>query len=314
MDRKDVDWKGYWTAPVTPFTADGRLDEPAFAKVIEYAVGEGVHGILVNGSTGEWFAQTTAERERVAEVAVEAVAGRVPLTIGVSCSRADDAARLARHAANAGAASVMSSPPPMARPTDAELVAYYEEVAAATELPMWLYNFPQDNAHNISVSMIDRLADIPNVVAIKQSTADTRELLATIERVGDRLVVFGHLLSRLGLALITSGYGGDGHFGSGLLLGREMPEFFEAAWRGDTVRAIEIVDKFEHLMAGLLGARADGYNWAFGGMQPTLKAAMNLLGQPGGYPRRPKLPVDDPAALHRIRTILEDAGLTCVPA
>lgn len=314
MDRNDVDWKGYWTAPVTPFTADGGLDEDAFARVLGHAVDEGVHGILVNGSTGEWFAQTAGERERLAEIAVETVAGRVPLAIGVSCSRAEDAARLARHAAAAGATSVMSSPPPMARPTDAELVAYYEEVAAATDLPMWLYNFPQDNAHPIRVDLIGRLADIPNVVAIKQSTPDTRELLATIETVGDRLVVFGHLLSRLGLALITSGYGGDGHFGSGLLLGRQMPEFFEAAWRGDTGRAAEIADRFEEMMAGMLGARVDGYNWAFGGMQPTLKAAMNLLGQPGGYPRRPKLPVEDPAALARIREILEAAGLTCVPA
>lgn len=312
MDRNDVDWKGYWTAPVTPFAADGAVDEGAFARVLEHAVGQGVHGILINGSTGEWFAQTVDERRRLAEIAVSAVAGRVPLAIGVSCSRAADAAALAVHAAGAGATSVMSSPPPMARPTDAELVAYYEEVAAATGLPMWLYNFPQDNAHNIRVDLIARLADIPNVVAIKQSTPDTRELLATIEAVGDRLIVFGHLLSRLGLALITSGYGGDGHFGSGLLLGRQMPEFFERAWAGDTEGAGEIADRFERLMAGLLGARVDGYNWAFGGMQPTLKAAMNLLGQPGGYPRRPKLPVDDPRDLAAIRAILQEAGLTCV--
>jgi hypothetical protein len=94
----------------------------------------------------------------------------------------------------------------------------------------------------------------------------------------------------------------------------DMPGFFEATRQGDTVRAHAIVHRFEKLMAGLAGDRADGYNWAFGGMQPTLKAAMDILGQSGGYPRKPKLPIDDPAALADIRRILQDVGLDCAPA
>lgn len=310
MDRHDVDWKGYWTAVVTPFTATGELDEGAFARIVEIAVDEGVHGILVNGSTGEWFSQTTDERRRLAEIAVKESAGRVPVVVGVTCTRASDTVELARHAGDAGASSIMASPPPMARPTAAELHAYYSTVFAATDLPGWLYNFPQDNGHLIGIDEIERLADLPNVVAIKQSAPGTQTLLDTIDRVGDRLVVFGHMLGRLGLALISSGYGGDGHFGSGLLLGRDMPGFFEHAWAGETVQAAAIADRYDALMEVMLGDRVDGYNWAFGGMQPTLKAAMNLLGQPAGYPREPKLPVDDPTALSAIADALRDAGLT----
>jgi 4-hydroxy-tetrahydrodipicolinate synthase len=314
VDRNDVNWKGYWTAPVTPFTADGAVNETGLVGVVRHAVDAGVHGILVNGSTGEWFSQGDQERRRIAEIVVSEVAGAVPVVVGVTCTRPGEAAELARHAENAGASAVMASPPPMARPTRAELVAYYREVFGATGLPAWLYNFPQDNGHPMSVDDIEVLAELPTVVAVKQSAPGHEELLHTIERVGDRLVVFGHMLSRLGLALIRSGYGGDGHFGSGLLMGRQMPAFFEHAWAGEYAEAAAIADRFDRLMAGMLGSRVDGYNWAFGGMQPTLKAAMNLLGQPGGWPRPPKLPVDDPAALAEIAAILEAAGLEVVGA
>lgn len=312
MNRNDVSWKGYWTAPVTPFTREGDLDETAFRSVIAHAVDSGVHGILVNGSTGEWFSQSTEERRRLAEAAVEVSAGRTPIVVGVTCTQARDAVALAEHAAEAGADAVMASPPPMARPTASELEIYYRTVFSATELPAWLYNFPQDNGHLISLDQIDRFVDIPTVVAIKQSAPGTDTLIGTIERVGDRALVFGHLLGRLGLALIRSGFGGDGHFGSGLLLSEQMPQFFEHAWAGRYDEAAAIADRFDGLMAVMLGDRADGYNWAFGGMQPTLKAAMNLAGQAGGYPRAPKLPIEDEEALRTIAAALEAAGVRTV--
>jgi 4-hydroxy-tetrahydrodipicolinate synthase len=311
MDRDDVDWSGYWSAAVTPFTETGALDEDALRAVVDRTVEQGAHGICVNGSTGEWFSQTLDERRRVAEIAVATVAGRVPTVVGVSCSRADDAAALVEHAARIGATSVMAAPPPLARPTSAELEAYYREVFSAAPIPAWLYNFPQDNGHHIGLAEIARLSAIPTVVAVKQSVPRMDEFIETIGAVGATLRVFGNMVNRVGIALIRGGFGGDGHFGSGMLLGSDMPGFFDATWRGDVPSARAIADRFASLMAGLAGDRADGYNWAFGGMQPTLKAAMNVLGEPGGYPRRPKLPVDDPESLDRIRMILREAGLEC---
>ena len=311
MDRNDVTWAGYWSAAITPFTADGELDEDALREVIDRSVAQGVHGICVNGSTGEWFSQTLDERRRVAEIAVATVAGRVPTVVGVTCSRADDAAALVEHAARTGATSVIASPPPLARPTSEELENYYREVFAAAPIPAWLYNFPQDNGHHVSVSEIVRLAEIPTVVAVKQSAPGMGEFIETVEAVGSTLRVFGNMLNRVGFAMIRGGFGGDGHFGSGMLLGADLPGFFEATWQGDATRAYAIVHRFEKLMAGLAGDRPDGYNWAFGGMQPTLKAAMNILGESGGYPRKPKLPVEDPVALASIRRILQEAGLDC---
>lgn len=309
MDRDDVTWHGYWTATVTPFDASGRIDDESLRSVVRSAVDCGVHGILCNGSTGEWFSQTAGERRQVAEITVECAKGATPVVVGVTCIRPTDACDLVRHAEEIGADAVMASPPPMARLTTRELHAYYSEIFGATQLPAWIYNFPQDNGRPISLDEIEDLARIDNVVAIKQSTPDLAELIETIARFGDEIRVFGHLLSRLGMALIRSGFGGDGHIGSGLLLGREMPGFFEHVWAGRFDEAGMIADRFEAMMTHLRGSDSDGYNWKFGGMHGSMKAAMALLGQSGGYPRLPKLPVTDQASLNEIAKILADAGL-----
>ncbi|MFZ3599428.1 dihydrodipicolinate synthase family protein [Streptomyces sp. BH104] len=309
MDRRDVNWRGYFAALPTPFDRQGQLDLDAFTATVRLFVEQGAHGLLVNGSTGEWTSQSTEERKRLAEAAVSAAAGRVPVIVAVTDTQPARSLELARHAESSGADAIMVPPPPAVRPSPAELHAYITEVAASTQLPCWLYNFPQENASRLTVAQIRELVQLPNVVAVKQSTPDDRELYATIEAVGDTTVVFGNMLSRLGLASIIGGFGGDGHFGSGMPLGSRMPEFFARAWQGDLKEAEHIADTFATFMARLKGSEHDGYNWRYGGMQASLKAVMNLQGQPGGYPRLPKLPISDPDALSEISAALTDLGL-----
>lgn len=308
MDRNDVQWAGYWSALVTPFTHDGDLDESAFRQVADLTARQGAHGILVNGSTGEWVSQSIGERKRLTEIAVEAVNGRTPVVINITGATADVAVDLARHAAATGADSVMAAVPVGARPTPREAEMYFSEVFAATELPAWLYNFPQDSATRLSVAQIVDLARIPTVVGVKQSTDSQSEFLETISAVGSELRVFGHMLSRLGASLILGGYGGDGHFGSGMLLGNRQPDFFNHLQAGRVAEALDIADVVHSLNDALRGSD-DDYNWRYGGMQASLKAAMNILGQAGGYPRKPKLPIEDPAHLAAIRQALQRAGL-----
>lgn len=309
MNRNDVCWRGYYAALPTPFTATGELDFKSLGLTTELFIDQGAHGVLVNGSTGEWTAQSCEERKKVAEQVIAAADGRVPVLVSATSARVDVAVDLIRHAEKAGADSVLLTPPPGARLTDDELVGYYGYAFAYTGLPCWLYNFPQESNSNMSVELIQRLAEIENVVAIKQSTPDDRELYATINSVGSELIVFGHMLSRVGLGLIYSDQGGDGHFGSGMPLGSEMPNFFESAWRGDLETAGEIADRFDNLMSAIRHG-SDGYNWRFGGMQASLKAIMNLQGQPGGYPRMPKLPITETSALKKITQALREAGLS----
>jgi 4-hydroxy-tetrahydrodipicolinate synthase len=110
------------------------------------------------------------------------------------------------------------------------------------------------------------------------------------------------------MALIAGGFGGDGHFGSGAIFGRLQPEFFERVWAGDYARAGEIADFYAKVMAQLRGT-SDGYNWKYGGMQPTLKAVMRLQGLPAGWSRKPKIDITDSKALAEIRAVLEANGL-----
>src|SRR5262245_66686481 len=98
MNRDDVNWRGYWVAAPTPFTRQGVLDENLWRQELRLYHGQGVHGILVNGTTGEWFSQSDAERRRVAEVAAEELRGRIPGVIGCRTYTSADSAELGRHA------------------------------------------------------------------------------------------------------------------------------------------------------------------------------------------------------------------------
>ncbi len=98
MTRDDVDWRGYWPACPTPFAEDGSYDAEAHRALLDWYVGEGMHGVFVNGTTGEWFSQSPEERRLVAENAIEAVAGRLTVVVGCTSYTAREAAELGRHA------------------------------------------------------------------------------------------------------------------------------------------------------------------------------------------------------------------------
>lgn len=308
MNRSDVDWWGYWPAAPTPFDVDGRLDERAWRALLAMYLDQRVHGVLVNGSTGEWFSQSNAERERLTEIAVEVIAGRVPVVIGVSAYTAREAGALARHAARSGASGVLATPPPYVHPSTAEIIAFYSELSASTDLPFMVYNWPR----GVSVDMctepglMQRLADLEQVVAIKDSTGDWLGMLHTVESVSAQVRVFGSFLHRRGLAVLL-GMGGDGNIDGGGLGAPFGVAFYEAVRRGDRTAAEEAVDRYVRLSSGLI--RAD-YSGVFASPIPQLKAAMALLNQPGGQVRPPLLPLDDPGSLAAIQILLDEVELT----
>lgn len=307
MDRNDVTWQGYWPAAPTPFGADQTLDTGALRSLLDLYVRQGVHGVLVNGSTGEWFSQTPAERREVAEVAVAAVAGRVPVVVGVSAYTAAEAAGLARHAAAAGADGVLATPPPYVHPGPEEIYTFYAEVSAATELPFMVYNWPRGVAVDISAhpGLAARLAGLDRVVAIKDSTGDWLRMLGTVEAVAGRVRVFGSFLHRPGLAALLE-LGGDGNIDGGGLGAPFAAPYYEAVFAGDRAAARHWVDQYAALSAGLVNP---DYSGVFASPVAQLKAAMNLLGQPGGEVRPPLLPLTDPAALSAINALLDKTGL-----
>jgi len=307
VDRNTVNWRGYWAASPTPFTEAGEIDEPTMRALIEYYLDQGVHGLLINGSTGEWFSQSPVERGRVTEIAVSQVAGRVPVVVGCTEFTAERVIRLASGAETAGASGVMMTPPPYVRPTQAEIMAFYNDISAGIELPMMLYNIPRRVGIDIETKTLKKLAEIPNVVALKNSVKDP-EFFDALDAVGETLRVFGgNLLSNVGIDRLALGQG-DGYIGGWQLLGNKLPELFEAVWRDDLDSAREFAAEEKSLDLQLWNdANAPKFGASF---QAQMKAALRLMGIEAGYPRRPLLPLTDPQELEGLAAVLTSAGIS----
>ena len=306
MDRNDVNWKGYWAACPTPFREDGGYDPEMHRALLEWYVGEGLHGVLINGTTGEWFSQTAEERKLVAKTAIEAVAGRMTVVIGCTAYTAREASEYARHAVAAGADGVESTAPPYVKPFDDEIVVYYEELAAATGAPLMVYNWVHGTAVDMTAPLVLRLAEIDTIVALKDSTPNEEQFFETTRVVVDRLRVFGPFMSTAGYAALKA-HGGDGFIGGGTIFGAPDARFWEDYWRGDDESCLAHAKRTEELFPRLW--LPGGWAGKYGGYQSQLKAIMKMLGQPGGYPRRPRLPVDDEQSLREIREVLVEFGL-----
>ena len=311
MDRNDVNWRGYWAASPTPFRVDESYDADAHRALIEWYVDHGLHGVLVNGTTGEWFSQTTDERKLVAETAIDAVAGRIPVVIGCTAYTAREASDLARHAVAAGADGVESTAPPYVKPFDHEIVAYYEELGGATGAPLMVYNWVHGTAVDMKADLVLQLAEVDTIVALKDSTPSQEQFFETARAVVDRLRIFGPYMSTAGFAELKA-FGGDGFIGGGTVFGALDPRFWEDYWRGDDEACLAHARRTEELFPKLW--LPGGWAGKYGGYQSQLKAIMKMLGQPGGDPRRPRLPVDDPHALREIREVLVEFGLLREPA
>ena len=306
MDRNDVNWSGYWTACPTPFRSDESYDADSHRALLEWYIDQGFHGTLINGTTGEWFSQSTEERMAVAENAIDAVAGRIPVVIGCTAYTAREAGALAKHAAAAGADGVESTAPPYVKPFDHEIVEYYKDLAAATDAPLMVYNWVHGTAVDMKADLILKLAEIDTIVSLKDSTPNFDQFCDTSARVVDRLRVFGPYMSTPGLAHLKA-HGGDGFIGGGTIFGAPDGKFWEDWWAGDEEACLVHARRTEELFPKLW--LPGGWAGQYGGYQSQLKALMKMLGQPGGEPRRPRLPVDDPQSLAEMRAVLVEFGL-----
>ena len=310
MDRNDVDWKGYWPSCSTPFRGPHEsLDIENLRDLLEYYVGCGFHGTLINGTVGEWFSQTESERKLVAETAVDQVAGRMTVVVGCTAYTAKEVIGYARHAFDAGADGVEVSAPPYSKPTPDEIIQYYEDISAAIDGPMMVYNWPHGTNVEITPDIADRLVDIENVVSMKDSTPNADQFFETSRRIVGRARVFGPYVSLRGLDEMRT-HGGDGFIGGGSLWGRRDADYFESLWKGDFEYCEEHARRTEALFPKLW--QPGGYAGLHAAYQSELKVIMSMLGQPSGTVRRPRLPLTDSHAIEEIRGALIGAGLLSV--
>jgi dihydrodipicolinate synthase/N-acetylneuraminate lyase len=304
MDRSSVDWRGYIPALTTPFARNGELDRVGWVQLVRWAVEQGMHGIVVAGSSGEWFTLDEQERLDLFELAVGEVAGRIPV---IGCANAlwpRDSLALARTGEQLGLDGVILAPPPYAVPNHREIVAFYEDIVAEVSLPLCLYNWPRGTNVDMDRQLIERLAGLDTVVAIKNSTGSLAGFLDTFFAVKDRIRYFGFGSDELSITLIGH-HGGDGTIGGGAVLGAVHPGFYEAVWAGDLEHARELGARDKAFFDFSMGS---DFSPRFASVQAVMKTALNLQGLPGGYPRRPYLPLTE-AETARVRVHLEEQGL-----
>lgn len=296
-----LELKGIIPALTTPFKENRSLDLPAFRSLIEILIEDGVHGILVNGCTGESWAITDDERARLFEAAAEQAAGRVPVVAGCGAMLTQQAIAKVGQAEKAGCDAVMVQPPWYVMPNEAEVHAYYLDILDSSDLPVMVYNIPRRTGIHLSIDLVDRLADHPRVIALKESSKDWLVLSAMIRRVRDRINVLAGYAPLLGLAAISEGAVGFVDSAS-LVLGRRMVEFYEAATTGDLTKARGLQAEFSKLTPKFMGV---------GTFPASLKTALEMVGRPGGWPRDPIKPLNGEQR-QQIRAALIDAGL--IPA
>ena len=228
-------WTGLGTALVTPFKADGSLDEPAIRRLAQRQVEEGVHFVVPCGTTGESPTLTREEHLRVVELVVDAVAGRIPVLAGAGGYNTHEVVELARALEHLGAQGILSVTPDYNKPTQDGLVRHYETIAAGTSLPVIVYNVPGRTGCNVEPRTLARLAAVPTIVGVKEASGNMTQICEVLRLVPDDFIV---LSGDDAMALPVMAVGGRGLISvASNVVPAAMAALVEAAERGDFAAA-----------------------------------------------------------------------------
>ncbi|MDR6982315.1 4-hydroxy-tetrahydrodipicolinate synthase [Rheinheimera pacifica] len=185
-----VNWQGVYPAISTQFQADGSINYAANARMLEQLIADGIDGIIALGTVGENASLTATEKREFLQQTVKTVAGRIPVIAGCTEHSAGQAIDYIKAAEQIGVDGIMLLPAVVYRGTDREVLVHYQTVARATRLPIMLYNNPVSYGVDINLEMTAILAEEPNIVAIKESTTDTRRITELQSRFGERFQIF----------------------------------------------------------------------------------------------------------------------------
>jgi N-acetylneuraminate lyase len=278
-------FSGFWPALITPYTEDDEINVPVLRNLVDYHLAKGVSGFYLCGTTGEGPFLTVPERQLIVEAVVERVAGRVPVIVHVGAAVLNDAARLARHAQEAGAAGISSILPPVIYDSRG-VVPYFERIAAAApDLPFlpYLFGYARD-----AVQLMHDLAHIPNLAGTKYTAPNMSEMSQIVQFRTEGWTVFSGMDEQ---AVLARMYGAAGMIGSTLNF---MPGVYREIIRAsdaDDLPAANEVQRRANCITHLL--IRTGFVGAF-------RETMRMLGFDCGAPRLPNLPLPDAqrAALH----------------
>lgn len=272
-------FRGTYTVLITPFDETGaKVDLKAMADLVDWQIEQGIHGLIPLGSTGEFLSLTDDEQAAVAETAIKAAKGRVPVLIGTGCENTLDGVRLSKRAESLGADGVMIIPPFYSTPTEDELFEHYRRIGEAIGLPIMIYNNPATANVDMRPETVKRLSAIDNVRYIKESTLEVTRVRDIIDLCGDRMTVFAGILGYESFWLGAQGWVAV----CSNLLPAESAKLFElVADAKDQPAALALYKRILPIVRWVGGHR----------YVAATKAGFGMMGRPVGPPRPPRLPL-----------------------
>jgi len=267
--------EGILPALVTPFTDDGKtVDEERLRGLVSQCIKLGVHGVVPCGTTGEFVNMTMEEKKRVIDIVIDEVDGKVPVVAGTGASGTDQALEMTRYAKDAGADAALIVTPFYLKPTNRGIYEHYFTIAGEVDLPIILYNIPQCTGVQLSWQMVEDLAQIPNIVGLKDSSGQLGYILAVLEKVRDKInVMCGH--DEVVLAALAAGCSGA-ILASANVIPDVWVQIYNHVKKGELQKARELQYKIQKIARIIAGSGAVG-----------TKAALNMMKVKAGPVRKP---------------------------
>ena len=292
-------WAGCGTALVTPFTTSGAVDEAAVRRLTRRQIDGGIHFLVPCGTTGESPTLSDTERQRVVEIVVDEVAGRIPVLAGAGGYNTREVIGLAREMERVGASGLLSVAPYYNKPSPEGMYQHFRSIAESTALPVIVYNVPGRTGCNIDVATLVRLAAIPNIVGVKEASANMTQMCEICRASPSG---FNVLSGDDAFTLPLMAVGGKGVISvAANQAPTEMAQMVEAAERGDLKAARALHSRLLPLML---------VNFVESNPIPV-KAAMARMGLLEEVYRLPMVPPRE-ASRQKIERVLSDLGLATV--
>jgi 4-hydroxy-tetrahydrodipicolinate synthase len=288
---------GCGTALVTPFHADGSLDEAALVRLVNWQIESGVNFLVACGTTGEASTMSEAENLRVIEITVKTAAGRVPVFGGCTHNATSEAVTRAKKLAKIpGLDGILTANPYYNRPGQEGQYRHFRAIAEAVPLPILLYNIPSRTGTNMEPATILRLAELTNVIGVKESSGNIAQIAEIIHNAPAGFQVFSGD-DAMTLPVIALGGAGVVSVASNAIPA-EMSRMVQAALTGDWAKAREINRKFFRLMQAHFSEPSPA----------PVKAVLALLGHGEDHLRLPMVPVTAPTR-QKLEKLLGELGL-----
>lgn len=258
--------EGILPALVTPFTDDGKIvDEKRLRTLVNHCISLGVHGVVPCGTTGEFVNLTDEEKKRVIEIVVDEVNGRVPVVAGTGASGTDRAVELTKYAKDVGATAALIVTPFYLKPADRGIYEHYFTIASKVDLPIILYNIPQCTGLPLPWQMVEDLAQVPNIVAVKDSSGQLSFILAVLEKVRDKInVLCGH--DEVVVAALAAGCSGA-ILASANVIPDIWVQIYNHVAKGELKQARELQYKVQKIARIIAGSGAVGTKEALKAMK-----------------------------------------------